>query len=38
LVAIGGKHPWWAIGIFVLSLWVLHGLIVFNEDYEEATT
>ena len=37
LFAIGGNHPWWALGIFVLSVWVLHGLIVFNEDFEEAT-
>jgi len=34
LFAIGGPHPWWALGIFVVSLWVLHGLIVFSEDFE----
>jgi hypothetical protein len=33
LLSIGGKHPWWAIGIFVVCLWVLHGLIVYSEDY-----
>jgi hypothetical protein len=33
LLSIGGKHPWWALGIFVVCLWVLHGLIVYNEDY-----
>jgi DNA-binding CsgD family transcriptional regulator len=37
LLAIGGKHPWWAIAIFVISLWVLHGLIVFSEDFETQT-
>ena len=35
LFAIGGKHPWWALGIFVVSLWVLHGLVVFSEDFEQ---
>jgi hypothetical protein len=33
LFAIGGSHPWWALGIFVVSLWVLHGLIVYSEDF-----
>jgi hypothetical protein len=37
LFAIGGRHPWWALGIFVVSLWVLHGLIVFTEDFEART-
>ncbi len=37
LFAIGGPHPWWALGIFVVSLWVLHGLIVFSEDFEVQT-
>ena len=37
LFAIGGPHPWWALGIFVVSLWVLHGLVVFSEDFETAT-
>jgi hypothetical protein len=37
LFAIGGKHPWWALGIFVVGLWVLHGLIVFSEDFAGQT-
>jgi len=37
LFAIGGPHPWWALGIFVVSLWVLHGLIVYNEDFAAQT-
>ena len=37
LLSIGGKHPWWALGIFVVCLWVLHGLIVYNEDYPTQT-
>jgi|SRR5947209_15743829 len=32
LLAIGGPHPWWAIGVFVLCLWVLHGLMVLGDE------
>ena len=32
LLSIGGDHPWWALGIFALCVWVLYGLIVFAED------
>ena len=37
LLSIGGRHPWWALGIFVVCLWVLHGLIVYSEDYPAHT-
>ena len=37
LLSIGGRHPWWALGIFVVSLWVLHGLIVYSGDYAAQT-
>jgi hypothetical protein len=33
LLSIGGTHPWWSLAIFVLCLWVLHGLLVYGEDY-----
>jgi hypothetical protein len=36
LLAIGGAHPFWSLGIFALCLIVLHGIVVFAED--EATT
>ena len=32
LLSIGGTHPWWALGIFVLCIYVLYGLIVFGEE------
>ena len=32
LVGVGGANPWWSLGIFVLCLWVLHGILVFGED------
>ncbi|TMM02763.1 MAG: hypothetical protein E6G05_08735 [Actinobacteria bacterium] len=37
LFEIGGNHPWWALGIFVVCLWVLYGLITFTEDFEAQT-
>ncbi len=37
LFEIGGNHPWWALGIFVICLWVLYGLITFHEDFEART-
>ena len=30
LLSIGGAHPFWALGIFALCLWVLHGLVVYD--------
>jgi hypothetical protein len=35
LLSIGGGYPWWSLGIFVLCLYVLHGLLVFGEDERE---
>ena len=37
LLSIGGTHPWWSLAIFVLCLWVLHGLVVYGEDYTPQT-
>ena len=36
LLAIGGAHPWFSIGIFAISIIVLHGLAVYGEP--ERTT
>jgi hypothetical protein len=32
LLSIGGNHPWWSLGIFVLCIYVVHGIIVYGED------
>jgi hypothetical protein len=32
LVAIGGKNPWWSLGVFALCIYILHGLIIFGRD------
>jgi hypothetical protein len=31
LLNVGGAHPWWALGIFALCLYVIHGLVVLGE-------
>ena len=30
--SIGGANPWWSILMFVVCIWIVHGLIVFDED------
>ena len=32
LLSIGGAYPWWNLGIFVLCVYVVHGILVFGED------
>jgi hypothetical protein len=32
LVSIGGSYPWWSLGVFALCVYVLHGLIMFDQD------
>jgi hypothetical protein len=32
LLSIGGAYPWWSLGIFFLSIYVVHGIIVYGED------
>ena len=36
LFSIGGADPWWSLGIFVLCIYVLHGILVFGEDEQPA--
>src|SRR5215218_6704474 len=36
LLSVGGAYPWWSLGIFVLCVYVLHGIFVFGDD-ERAT-
>ena len=32
LLSIGGAYPWWSLGIFVLCVYVVHGIMVYGED------
>src|SRR5262245_29424801 len=32
LLSIGGNYPWWSLGIFVLCVYVVHGIFVYGDD------
>jgi hypothetical protein len=32
LLSIGGAFPWWSLALFALSVYVVHGIIVYGED------
>jgi hypothetical protein len=36
LLSIGSSHPWWSRGVFLLCIYVVHGIIVFGEDERAA--
>jgi len=36
LISVGGAYPWWSLGIFFLSVWVVYGILVYGEDERAA--
>ena len=36
LLSIGGTYPWWSLGIFVLCIYVVHGIIVYGDERARA--
>ena len=32
LISVGGAYPWWSLGVFILCIYILHGLIIFDEE------
>jgi hypothetical protein len=36
LLAMGGSHPFWELGIFFLCVWIVYGIVVYGEE-ERAT-
>ena len=36
LLDVGGAHPWWALGVFAVLVWCIHGLVVLGEPNEPA--
>jgi hypothetical protein len=32
LLSIGGSYPWWSLGVFVLCIYVVHGILVYGEE------
>ena len=35
LLAVGGAYPFWALGVFAICLWCIHGLVVYGDPIEE---
>ena len=38
LLSIGGAYPWWSLGIFFLSVYVIHGIFIYGEDERPVRT
>jgi hypothetical protein len=36
LLSIGGAYPWWSLGVFVLCIYVVHGIFIYGEDERAA--
>lgn len=36
LLSIGGAYPWWSLGVFVLCIYVIHGILIYGEDERTA--
>jgi hypothetical protein len=34
LLSISGPNPWWSLGVFLLCLWILHGIFIYGEEPE----
>ncbi|HEY4097974.1 MAG TPA: hypothetical protein VGM33_20800, partial [Baekduia sp.] len=32
LLSIGGRSPWWSLGLFLLCLYILHGIFIYGDD------
>lgn len=32
LLSIGSGFPWWSLAVFALSVYVVHGIIIYGED------
>jgi hypothetical protein len=32
LFSIGGSNPWWSLIVFVLCVYIVHGIVVFGDD------
>jgi hypothetical protein len=38
LLSISGENPWWSLAIFVLCVWIVHGIFIYGEDERAART
>ena len=37
LLSVGGSYPWWSLGIFFLSLYIIHGILIFDPEERRRT-
>ena len=37
LLSVGGSYPWWSLGIFVLCLYIIHGILIYGDDDRVST-
>ena len=38
LFSIGGNFPWWSLAVFVLCIYVLHGIFIYGDDKRASRT
>ena len=38
LLSIGGRYPFWSLGVFALCVIIIHGLVVYGEPETTTTT
>jgi hypothetical protein len=36
LLSIGGSYPWWSLGIFLLCIYIIHGIFIYGGDERAA--
>lgn len=36
LLSIGGSYPWWSFGIFLLCIYIVWGILVYDPDERDA--
>jgi hypothetical protein len=32
LLSIGGRNPWWSLAVFALCVWIVYGIVVFDDE------
>ena len=32
LLSVGGRYPWWSLGVFALCVIVVHGILVYGDE------
>ena len=36
LLSIGGSNPWWSFAIFLLCIYIIHGIFIYGDDEARA--